>query len=128
VKLLIPKMVVTESQKIAYQALDEILSDFGLARNKDDSEVKFTGEIPVLSQTKSEKINLTLVGAVPSTANALAAARIYQARGGKRQTIEVDLRRGHNYIDPDIGMTPSINGQVSCDKPQYLTKTLLTPC
>lgn len=31
--------------------------------------------------------------------------------GEAPQTVEVDLRRGHNYIDPDIGMTPSLNGQ-----------------
>lgn len=41
----------------------------------------------------------------------VTAAQIFEAGGGDQQTIEIDLRRGHNYIDPDIGMTPSLNGQ-----------------
>jgi hypothetical protein len=53
-----------------------------------------------------------LIGAIPALANAVTATQINEARGGERQTITIDLRRGHNYIDPDIGMTPSINGQV----------------
>ena len=72
------------------------------------------GGIPALSSTNSENICLSLIGAIPALANAVAATQINEARGGKSQTIEIDLRRGHNYIDPDIGMTPSINGQVIC--------------
>jgi hypothetical protein len=45
-------------------------------------------------------------------ANAVAATQIYEARGGPPQKIQADLRKGHNYIDPDTGMTPTINGQV----------------
>jgi hypothetical protein len=100
------------SQRIATQALDEILSDFGLSRRPGGSSVSFIGEIPALKETKSQKINLSLIGSIPAGANALAATQIYEARGGQPQNIELDLRRGHNYIDPDIGMTPTINGQV----------------
>jgi hypothetical protein len=100
------------SHTAAYQALDTILQDFGLARNASGSDVSFVGEIPSSSTTKSQKINLSLIGTIPALANAVAASQIYEARGGQKQQIQVDLRRGHNYIDPDIGMTPSINGQV----------------
>jgi len=74
--------------------------------------VKFVGRIPSLKSTHSEKINFTLIWAIPACANAVAAAQIYKARGGSAQEIEIDLRRSHNYLDPDIGMTPTINGQV----------------
>lgn len=103
---------LVNSQRIALQSLDDILHDFGLSRKPDGSQIHFVGAIPALSSTNSEKINLSLIGAIPALANAVAATQINEARGGERQTIEIDLRRGHNYIDPDIGMTPSINGQV----------------
>jgi hypothetical protein len=96
----------------ALKALDTILADFGLEQKADGSAVKFVGEIPAVERTKSQKIDLSLIGTIPALANAVAATQIFEARGGEKQTIEVDLRRGHNYIDPDIGMTPSINGQV----------------
>jgi len=104
--------MVSYSQRIATEALDEILADFGLSRRPNGSPVSFIGEIPALKETKSQKINLSLIGSIPAGANALAATQIYEARGGQPQNIELDLRRGHNYIDPDIGMTPTINGQV----------------
>jgi hypothetical protein len=100
------------SHAITLQALDTILHDFGVSRKPDGSTISFVGEIPSAAETKSHKINLSLIGTIPSLANAVLATQIYEARGGRRQNIEVDLRRGHNYIDPDIGMTPSINGQV----------------
>jgi hypothetical protein len=102
----------SQSHTIALRALDTILRDFGLERKLDGSDVAFVGEIPAASATSSQHIDLSLIGTIPSLANALAATQIYEARGGRKQTVEVDLRRGHNYIDPDIGMTPSINGQV----------------
>jgi hypothetical protein len=102
------------SHAITLQALDTILHDFGVSRKPDGSTISFVGEIPSAAETKSHKINLSLIGTIPSLANAVLATQIYEARGGRRQNIEVDLRRGHNYIDPDIGMTPSINGQVGC--------------
>jgi hypothetical protein len=101
-----------ESHVYATSKLDTILKDFGLERKENGSSIKFVGEIPDATATSSQKIDLSLIGTIPSLANAIAATQIYEARGGARQTIEVDLRRGHNYIDPDIGMTPSINGQV----------------
>jgi len=91
---------------------NRVLTDFGVSRRTDGSSVTFVGEIPALKETKSQKINLSLIGSIPAGANALVATQIYEARGGQPQTIELDLRRGHNYIDPDIGMTPTINGQV----------------
>lgn len=33
----------------------------------------------------------------------MAAAQIFVARGSAPQIVSVDLRRGPNYIDPDIG-------------------------
>jgi hypothetical protein len=104
--------MVLQSHAIALQALDTILQDFSVSRKPDGSTINFVGEIPPASETKSHKINLSLIGTIPSLANAVLATQIYEARGGQRQQIQVDLRRGHNYIDPDIGMTPSINGQV----------------
>jgi hypothetical protein len=105
--------MASPSQRIATAALDEILADFGLSRKPSGSTVSFVGEIPALNETKSQNINLSLIGSIPAAANALAATQIYEARGGRPQNVELDLRRGHNYIDPDIGMTPTINGQVS---------------
>lgn len=93
----------------AIEALGGYLSEFGITITED--AVSFVGRIPPPEQTHSEKFNLSLIGAVPSVANAAIAAQIYEARGGAPQTVEADLRRGHNYIDPDIGMTPSLNGQ-----------------
>ena len=104
--------MTSNSQRIASQTLNEILQDFGVTRRINGSSITFVGEIPDLKETKSQKINLSLIGSIPAVANALVATQIYEARGGQPQTIELDLRRGHNYIDPDIGMTPTINGQV----------------
>lgn len=101
------------STVFALAALDTILADFGLEQKPDGSSVRFVGELPAVDKTNSQSINLSLIGSIPALANAVAATQIFEARGGKTQAIEVDLRRGHNYIDPDIGMTPSINGQVS---------------
>jgi hypothetical protein len=100
------------SSRLALSVLDEILRDFGLSRHKTGSSVSFVGSIPSLASTKSQRINLSLIGSIPALANAVAATQIYEARGGEPQHVEIDLRRGHNYIDPDIGMTPTVNGQV----------------
>lgn len=61
-------------------------------------KVHFVGAIPALSSTKSEKISLFLIGAIPALVNAVTATQINEARGGERRTITIDLRRGHNYI------------------------------
>ncbi|TID15664.1 hypothetical protein E6O75_ATG07992 [Venturia nashicola] len=99
----------------ADKTLTAILADFGLdkeqERRKFGSKVNFVGQIPSVEKTGSEKINLSLVGAVPAAANALAASWIFEGRGGGEQVVDVDVGRGHNYIDPDVGMTPSLNGQ-----------------
>lgn len=97
------------SSDIALQSLETYVSEFGVALPA--GAVSFVGSIPPPRQTRSEKLNLSLIGTIPSAANAAIAAQIFEARGGSPQTVEADLRRGHNYIDPDIGMTPSLNGQ-----------------
>ena len=104
---------MTPSQAETLEVLDTILGDFALHRDSHGSVVDFTGDRPKPSTVKGDKLDLTLIGAVPALANAVAATQIYEARGGRPQKIEVDLRRGHNYIDSDIGTTPTINGQVS---------------
>ncbi|KXT08328.1 hypothetical protein AC579_923 [Pseudocercospora musae] len=76
-----------------------------------NASTELLGSMPEIKQTNSEHINLSLIGAVPSLANAIVATEIFEARGGESQKITVDLQRSHNYIDPDIGMTPKINGQ-----------------
>lgn len=104
----------------ADQALASILTDFKLEQEQKEyaSRVNFIGEVPNVANTNSQKINLSLVGAVPAAANALVAGWIFEERGilkergGRKQVVEVDVGRGHNYIDPDVGMTPSLNGQV----------------
>lgn len=100
------------SHAIVLELLDTILDDFGLSRSNGKSSIELRGSIPVVSETKSERINMSLIGAIPSLGNAIVATQIFEARKGESQTIEVDLQRAHNYLDPDIGMTPSINGQV----------------
>lgn len=104
---------IDPSHEIALQALNDILDDFQIPRSTPDSgpEILFKGAIPPAEQTKSEKMSLSLIGATPSLANAVAAALIFEARKGTRQSIEIDLRRSHNYTDPDLGMTPTLNGQ-----------------
>lgn len=102
---------MNESQRIASSYLDKILENFGCSNSSAKSHVRFIHGFPPTSQTKSTDIHLSLIGAIPSAANALMAARILEHRGGPAQEIEIDLRRSHNYIDPDIGMTPSIWGQ-----------------
>jgi len=99
------------SQEVTLKLLDTILADFGLARNNGTSTIELEGAIPALQQTKSQHIMMSLVGAIPSLGNAIAATQIFEARGGDPQTIAIDLRKAHNYLDPDIGMTPTINGQ-----------------
>ena len=101
------------SHHVAEQALGDILGEFRIPRptREHGPRIQFTGTIPPLLETQSDKVCLSLVGAIPALACAVTAAHILEARGGARQTIEVDLSRGHNYIDPDIGMTPSLNGQ-----------------
>jgi hypothetical protein len=101
--------MASKSHTIAQNALREILEDFNLSPGT--SQVTFIGDIPSPSATKSHQINLSLIGTTPALANAVVAAQIYESRSGKPQTISVDLSRGHNYIDPDIGMTPTTNGQ-----------------
>ncbi|KAF3407124.1 Acetyl-CoA:oxalate CoA-transferase [Talaromyces pinophilus] len=102
-----------QSHSIAAQALSDILHDFNIPHPTDENgpRIQFIGTIPPPEQTKSEKICFSLVGGIPALACAVTAAQIFEARGGDRQTVEIDLRRGHNYIDPDIGTTPSLNGQ-----------------
>lgn len=100
------------SHAIAHHLLRTILTDFGLAQRKNGSAVTFIGEIPSLAETNSGKINLSYIGAIPSLANAIVATQIYEGRGGRPQEITLDLRKAHNYLDPNIGMTPTINGQV----------------
>lgn len=94
------------------EILDTILNDFGLSRSNGSSRIELQGQIPAARETNSEHIDMSLTGAIPSLANAIAASQIFEARGGKAQTISVDLQRAHNYLNPDIGMTPKINGQV----------------
>lgn len=98
-----------KSAATALEALGGYLSEFGITLPED--AVSFIGSIPPPEETHSEKFNLSLVGAIPSVANAVVAAQVFEARGGAPQKVEADLRRGHNYIDPDVGMTPSLNGQ-----------------
>lgn len=100
------------SFRITLKLLDEILNDFGLARENGRSSIELLGAVPGARETKSDHINMSLTGAIPSLANAVVATQIFEARGGKAQSISVDLRRSHNYLDPDVGMTPTINGQV----------------
>ncbi|OAA66024.1 CoA-transferase family III domain protein [Cordyceps fumosorosea ARSEF 2679] len=100
------------SHRAARSILNILLADFGLSSDDDqETKVMFEGDVPALASTNSQRLLLSLVGAIPAAANALAAARILELRGGPSQTITVDLARGHNYIDPNIGMTPTINGQ-----------------
>jgi hypothetical protein len=102
------------SQAAAHQSLTDLLKEFDIpAQETGDAgpDVRFEGAIPAPSTTHSQKLNLTLVGSIPALANAVTAAKIFEARGGQRQTVSVDLRRGHNYIDPGVGMTPTVNGQ-----------------
>lgn len=101
------------SHGVALQALYDILDDFQIQRPSSSSwlRVVFKGAIPPLEQTRSQKFSMTLIGAVRSLANAVTAAQIFEARTRARQTIEVGLRRSHNYTDPDFGMTPTVNGQ-----------------
>ena len=105
--------MASQSHSIVASTLSEILEDFGISRSNGGSSVSFVGSIPALDSTKSQRINLSLIGSIPALANAVAATQIYEARGGETQNVEIDLRRGHNYIDPDIGMTPTVNGQVT---------------
>lgn len=101
-----------QSHAVAFTVLDAILEDFGIQRHNNGSSVEFRGDVPAPRTTMSEQVNLTLVGAIPALANAIVATQIYEARGGLPQRIEVDLRKAHNYLDPDTGMTPTLNGQV----------------
>ncbi|GIZ46184.1 hypothetical protein CKM354_000932200 [Cercospora kikuchii] len=104
---------VSTFRQIVEQTLQDVLDDFGIKLPSQDQHfgVDFPHPIPPPEETNSEKLNLSLVGAIPACANAIVAAAIFQGRGGGAQRVEIDLRRGHNYIDPDIGMTPSLNGQ-----------------
>ncbi|KAF2174289.1 hypothetical protein M409DRAFT_16552 [Zasmidium cellare ATCC 36951] len=99
------------SHRITLEILDTILNDFGVSRANGRSTVELRGALPNIEQTKSQHINMSLIGAVPSLANAIVATQIFEARGGDPQTIAIELQRSHNYLDPDIGMTPTINGQ-----------------
>ncbi|KPI38406.1 Acetyl-CoA:oxalate CoA-transferase [Cyphellophora attinorum] len=105
--------LLRSTHEAAYQTLEDILQEFDVSKQEGaaSSNVRFEGDIPHPNTTHSQNLNLTLVGCIPALANAVAAAEILEARGGPRQTITADLRRGHNYIDPGIGMTPTINGQ-----------------
>nr|POF13024.1 hypothetical protein CFP56_10172 [Quercus suber] len=98
-----------ESRCIVFKVLDNILQDFGLARQNGSSSVELLGAIPAVKQTRSEHINMTLAGTIPALANAIVATQIFEARGGQPQSIAVDLRRAHNYLDPDIG-NPFLGG------------------
>lgn len=101
------------SRQIAEQTLADFLQNFDIFIPKSTGgvDVVFHSALPDPQTTESEKLNLALIGAIPAAANAVTAAEIFRCRGGPGQRVEVDLRRGHNYIDPDIGMTPTLNGQ-----------------
>jgi len=108
----------------AMEIFDKILHDFGLSRNNGRSVAHLDGHIPAAKHTDSQQLNLSLVGSLPSLANALAASQIYELRGGAPQDVSVDVACGHNYLDPDIGMTPTINGQVSPAIINFIHETL----
>lgn len=108
-----PETEAGSSQRITFKVLDDILHDFGLSRKNGKSSIELLGAIPDAQQTNSQHINMSLIGAVPSLANAIVASQIFEARGGEAQSIAIDLQRSHNYLDADIGMTPTINGQAS---------------
>lgn len=102
------------SHRVARSLLKMLLNDFGMGDNQEIcANVVFEGDMPSLASTNSQHLLLSLIGAIPATANALVAAHIVELRGGQGQKVTVDLRRGHNYIDPNIGMIPTINGQAS---------------
>ncbi|KAH7400276.1 CoA-transferase family III domain-containing protein [Cadophora sp. MPI-SDFR-AT-0126] len=93
----------------AYACLDKLLANFGASRENGKSTIIFTN--PVSPSFHGSKINLSLVGSIPSTACAVLASQIHESRTGQSQIITTDLSRGSSYIDPDEGMTPSLNGQ-----------------
>jgi hypothetical protein len=100
-------------REVVFSALDNILGDFGFQREEHGSRVEPVGDVRGLqSSALNHKLNLSLTGTVPALANAIAATQIHEARGGRPQKIQVGLRKGHNYLDPDTGMTPTLNGQV----------------
>jgi len=101
------------THEVVFSVLDTVLGDFGLRRKEHGSHVELIGDVPgVQAGVVDQKLSLSLTGTVPALANAIAATQIYEARGGSPQKIQVDLRKGHNYLDPDTGMTPTLNGQV----------------
>jgi hypothetical protein len=101
------------THEVVFSVLDTVLGEFGLRREEHGCRVELVGDVPgPQGSALNQKLNLSLTGTVPALANAIAATQIYEARGGCPQKIQVDLRKGQNYLDPDAGMTPTLNGQV----------------
>ncbi|GHF32762.1 carnitine dehydratase [Streptomyces mashuensis] len=86
--------------------LDRVLKLVGLSRDPAVSELRITGQDPILPSTlrMGSAIGISLLSA------AVGAARIWHERTGRDQRLEVDLAQALHRITPYLGGGTRLNG------------------
>jgi hypothetical protein len=88
-------------------ALDELLTDVGLARPGVGGSASFAGQDPILPAVH----RLGACIGVPLMASALAAVTFHRHRGGPSQDLQIDLRQAVHSINPGAFWHPTLNGE-----------------
>jgi len=103
-------------------ALDELLSEVGLAATAAGGHVSFTGQDPIVPAAH----RLGACIGLPMMAGAVAAVALHRRRGGPEQDLALDLRQAVHGINPGAFWRPTLNGEraphpLIADNPFLLT-------
>ncbi len=88
-------------------ALDDLLSDVGLAASAAGGKVSFAGQDPILPAAH----RLGACIGLPMMASAVAAVALHRRRGGPEQDLALDLRQAVHGINPGAFWRPTLNGE-----------------
>jgi crotonobetainyl-CoA:carnitine CoA-transferase CaiB-like acyl-CoA transferase len=103
-------------------ALDELLSEVGLAATAAGGLVSFSGQDPIVPAAH----RLGACIGLPMMAGAVAAVALHRRRGGPEQDLSLDLRQAVHSINPGAFWRPTLNGEraphpLVADNPFLLT-------
>lgn len=86
--------------------LDDLLHDVGIDRDESIASVRVHHDEPHVRTVA----NLEHAMGLPMLASAIAAADLWQTRGGTRQDIEIDLAQAVHAVNPLLARTTTLNG------------------
>lgn len=93
-----------------YEELEEVLNSVGLSAKDANGKVTFYGKDPIVPST----IRLGAGSAIGLMAESVAAAKIWQLRGGTGQDITTWLSKAIDRLSPTFRMTDRLNGFPAC--------------